>query len=172
MSAPPLDMEALAQKLEELRVTLFNAMGVVSVIGHSVPQDVKVNEPDIPRACEAAYSLLGEVAGALEPETLLDTVADLARTAGPSDVPQVMSGGIPIKPAQPERPGRLTPQEAQTLLRRARAAVHGARVCIDHQEEVSAYTMELVEELLNRVDDGLDLLGREPKHSDDADGAT
>ena len=71
-----------------------------------------------------------------------------------------MSNVTPIKaPASkapvPPTAKRLTPDEVQTLVRRAKAVVHGVRVCIDYDEEPSAYALEIAKELLDAVDDAL-----------------
>ena len=73
-----------------------------------------------------------------------------------------MSNVTPIKP--PTRPPtttvpptekHLTPDEVQTLVRRAKAIVDGVRSCIDHDEEVSAYALDAAKEMLDAVDDAL-----------------
>ena len=76
-----------------------------------------------------------------------------------------MSNVTPVK--APVRAGRLTPDEAQTLVRQAKAVVHGVRVCIDYDEEVSAYALEVAQEMLDRVDDALGLMAPKPSSSDE-----
>jgi hypothetical protein len=75
-----------------------------------------------------------------------------------------MSNVTPIQPPPtPPSAKRLTPDEAQTLVRRARDIVNGVRVCIDHEEDVSAYALDAAQEMLTAVDDALEFMA--PKRS-------
>ena len=61
---------------------------------------------------------------------------------------------------------RLTPQEVQTLFRRAKAIAVGVRVCADHEEEVSGYALETAAEMLEQVDDALAVMASKPSSND------
>lgn len=61
----------------------------------------------------------------------------------------------PLPALERSRGAKVSPAEAQNKIRGARGIISAVRVCVDQHEEVSAYTLELVEELLGEIDDAL-----------------
>lgn len=66
----------LADKIDVIRVRVFEAMGVVGVAAASFSHDVNRGEPDYRRVLDLVHRELDAIAAALEPETLERAAAE------------------------------------------------------------------------------------------------